>query len=155
MARAKMLGAVFFMEVNLSMSTEENEAIVRGYMTDIVNNRMVSELGRYFSDTLVFNETANLTQLTAHVAMMWAAFPDYRLSIEDQMGAGDKVTTRVSFTGTHQGSFNGISPTGKRVRFAGIAIDRIAGGKVVEMWHISNTASLLQQIGARFATQQV
>jgi predicted ester cyclase len=68
--------------------------------------------------------------------------------VEDQIAEGDKVVTRVTFHGTHQGQFNGIAPTGKQVKWSGIAMDRIADGKVVEMWHVQNTTGLLQQLGA-------
>jgi predicted ester cyclase len=77
-----------------------------------------------------------------------SAFPSHHLSVEDQIAEGDKVVTRVTFHGTHQGQFNGIAPTGKQVKWSGIAMDRIADGKVVEMWHVQNTTGLLQQLGA-------
>ena len=79
---------------------------------------------------------------------MRSAFPDHHLTILDQIAEGDKVVTRVTFHGTHQGPFNGIAATGKQVEWSGIAMDRIADGKVVEMWHVQNTAGLMQQIGA-------
>jgi len=57
----------------------------------------------------------------------------------------------VTFSGTHQGEFRGIAPTGKQVKYTGIAIDRIADGKVVEMWHVADTSGMLQQIGVTAA----
>jgi predicted ester cyclase len=54
----------------------------------------------------------------------------------------------VTFHGTHQGPFNGIAATGKQVEWSGIAMDRIANGKVIEMWHVQNTTGLMRQIGA-------
>jgi predicted ester cyclase len=42
------------------------------------------------------------------------AFPDFRSVIEDQIAEGDKVVTRWRASGTHQGEFRGIAPTGKR-----------------------------------------
>lgn len=63
------------------------------------------------------------------------------------------MVTRVMFSGTHSGEFGGIAPTGKRVKYSGIAIDRIADGKVVESWHVAETLSLFQQIGARLSAE--
>lgn len=77
-----------------------------------------------------------------------SAFPDFHLVIEDQIAEGDKVGTRVTFHGTHQGEFRGIAPTGKQIEYSGVAIDRIVGGKAVEMWHLANQLALLQQVGA-------
>jgi predicted ester cyclase len=76
------------------------------------------------------------------------AFPDLRLSIEEQVAEGDRVVTRVTFRGTHRGEFAGVAPTGREVAFAGTAVDRLADGKVVEMWHTANVHLLMQQIGA-------
>lgn len=80
------------------------------------------------------------------------AFPDFHLIIRDQIAEADKVVTRVTFHGTHQGQFNGIAATGRQVTWSGMAMDRIANGKVVEMWHVQSTAGLLQQIGAATST---
>jgi len=49
--------------------------------------------------------------------------------------------------GTHQGAFRGIAPTGKRITISGIEIDRIAGGKFVETWLISDALGMMQQLG--------
>jgi steroid delta-isomerase-like uncharacterized protein len=75
------------------------------------------------------------------------AFPDMDLKVEDQIAEGDKVVTRWSARGTHQGELMGIPPTGKEARTTGITIDRIANGQIVETWTNWNQLSLLQQLG--------
>ena len=62
------------------------------------------------------------------------AVPDLFWRVEDQVAEGDKVTTRYSIGGTHQGEFFGIPGSGKRVEVSGINIDRFEGGKLVEEW---------------------
>jgi len=37
--------------------------------------------------------------------------------------------------------------TGKQIRVSGIAIWRIAEGKIVEHWHVTDQMSLMQQLG--------
>ena len=37
--------------------------------------------------------------------------------------------------------------TGRRVNLTGISIDRIAGGKIVESWEVTDDAGLLRQLG--------
>lgn len=130
------------------MTLEENKAVVRGYLIDIVNGGDMAAFDRYFSADVVFNDTKGLERQLAHIQAIRSAFPDYHLTIEDQIAEGDRVVTRVTFRGTHQGEFSGAAPTGKQVRYSGIAIDRIVNGKIVEMWHLASTAALLQQIGA-------
>jgi predicted ester cyclase len=48
---------------------------------------------------------------------------------------------------THEGEFNGIPPTGKRVTLPGIRIMRFAGDKVIECWSESDLMGLMQQLG--------
>lgn len=82
------------------------------------------------------------------MASLLAAFPDGRWTIEDQVAEGDKVVTRFSFTGTHQGEFMGIAPTGKRVTTSGMVIDRIVEGKIVEEREEWDALGMMQQLGA-------
>lgn len=80
--------------------------------------------------------------------MYKSAFPDGRQTIEDQIAEGDKVVSRWSATGTHQGELMGIPPSGNRAEITGITIDRFAEGKIVESWSNYDLLGLMQQIGA-------
>lgn len=81
-------------------------------------------------------------------ALLRAAFPNMRVTVEDQIAEGDKVATRWIFRGTHEGDFQGIPPTGKQVTMSGITIFHIANGKLLEGWNKPDLLSLLQQLGA-------
>jgi len=134
------------------MKLEPNRAIVRGYMNEIINKGNFDAFDGYFSERVLFNNLPGLKQgLASMVRSMRGAFPDFHLTIEDQIAEGDKVITRMIFHGTHQGDYRGIAPTGKQIKYSGIAIDRIADGKVVEMWHVADTCAILQQIGVTAA----
>jgi steroid delta-isomerase-like uncharacterized protein len=131
------------------MDLEQNKEIVRSYLDEIVNRGNLAALDSYLSEDVVFNNAKGFKQRFPAIRQaIHDAFPDHHLTIQDQVAEADKVVTRVTFHGTHQGPFNGIAPTGKRVEWSGIAMDRIANGEVVEMWHLQNTTSLMQQIGA-------
>lgn len=81
------------------------------------------------------------------VTMLLTAFPDLRVTIEDQIAEGDKVASRFTMRGTHKGEFMGIAPTGRQVTFTGIGIRRIAGGKLVEIWMNMDDLGMMQQLG--------
>lgn len=68
--------------------------------------------------------------------------------MDDALAEGDTVSVRFTGRGTHQGTFNGIPPTGKQITFAGQAIYRIADGKIQEGWALFDALGLLQQLGA-------
>jgi steroid delta-isomerase-like uncharacterized protein len=76
------------------------------------------------------------------------AFPDLRLTIEDQIAERDKVVTRWRGEMTHLGELGGAPPTGNRVTISGITIDRFEDGKIVEAWRSMDMLGLLRGIGA-------
>ena len=76
------------------------------------------------------------------------AFPDLHITIEDVIAEGDKVVARNTVTGTHQGEYMGLSPTGKSVTYNEIFIFRFAGGRIAETWGVGDVFSQLRQLGA-------
>lgn len=76
------------------------------------------------------------------------AFPDLRVTIHDQVAEGDQVVTRKSYQATHQGTFLGVPPTGKKVSFGVIDIIKLRDGKYVEHWASADMFGLLQQLKA-------
>ena len=76
------------------------------------------------------------------------AFPDARITVDEQFAAGDRVASRWTGRGTHQGEIEGISPTGKEVTVTGLTFSRFEGGKVIEEWITWDTLGMLVQLGA-------
>jgi predicted ester cyclase len=73
-------------------------------------------------------------------------FPDLSITVEDVMADGDRVAARVVMRGTHQGEFQGLAPTGKRVEVKAIDMFRISNGKTVEHWgHADDPTDFLRQ----------
>lgn len=75
-----------------------------------------------------------------------SAFPDLRVEVHDQIAEGDRVTTRKTIRGTHQGPLLGIAPTGKRVAIEVIDIVRLRDGQYVEHWGINTLSVVLAQL---------
>jgi steroid delta-isomerase-like uncharacterized protein len=89
-----------------------------------------------------------LEGLKKSVALNRNAFPDLRITVEDQVAEGDKVVTRWTATMTHEGELGGVPPSGKRVTLAGVTVERFEDGKVVESWRSMDMLGLLRDIGA-------
>jgi predicted ester cyclase len=81
------------------------------------------------------------------VTRIRTAFPDWHEWVLDVFGSGDSVASRYVSTGTHQGAFWGVEPTGRRVEIEEISIFRIAGGRVAEQWCMFDELARLQQLG--------
>jgi predicted ester cyclase len=80
--------------------------------------------------------------------VLFPAFPDQQWVTEEQLTDGDKVVSRFTFYGTHQGDFMGVPATGKRVAVKGVVIDRVVNGKWKDSRLLMDNLGLLQQLGA-------
>ena len=75
------------------------------------------------------------------------AFPDLHVAVEDLIAEGDKVVARNTVTGTHQGDYRGLPPTGKSVSYHEIFIVRFAGGRIAEIWGVVDALAQMKQLG--------
>ena len=81
--------------------------------------------------------------------ILMVAFPDLQMVAEDVIASGDKVVARVRATGTHKGTFVGMSATGKRVDVNLIDIIRFGDdGRAREHWGVFDQLAMMQQLGA-------
>lgn len=83
-----------------------------------------------------------------YVRILKTAFPDAAHVIDDIIAEDDKVMTRVTAHGTFLGECIGYQPTGRTVEISGIAVHRIANGRLIEHWAHADIAGFMQQIGA-------
>ena len=74
-------------------------------------------------------------------------FPDLQVTIEDLIEEGDKVVSRNSVTGTHQGEYMGLPPTGKSVTYNEIFVFRFVNGRIAETWGVVDVFSQMKQLG--------
>jgi hypothetical protein len=76
------------------------------------------------------------------------AYPDLHVTVQDMFGEGDRVVARNTVTGTHQGEYLGIPPTGRAVTYNEMFIVRFADGRIAETWGVVDLLSQLRQLGA-------
>ena len=77
-----------------------------------------------------------------------AAFPDMKVAVEQLVADDENVAFAYTLTGTHQGEFQGVAPTGRRIEARGMQISRFRDGKMVERWGSSDELGILKQCGA-------
>jgi len=88
-----------------------------------------------------------IDQLRDFIQGLRQGFPDLNLSIDDLFVAENKVCTRFTLTGTHQGEYMGIRATGKVIKVTGVVISRFTDGKIIEEWETLDMLGLFQQLG--------
>lgn len=82
-----------------------------------------------------------------HIKATKQTYPDYRMKIIKQFCDGDYVISEFIMEGTHKGEWIGIKPTGKRLVFTGIDIDKVINGLIVEHGGAVNTFETLFEAG--------
>jgi steroid delta-isomerase-like uncharacterized protein len=129
------------------------QALVRRYFEVLQSGGDLALAGDLFADDYVAHDP-NLPPLppgpggvALHVLASRTAFPDQRVTVDDLLADGDRVAVRFTFRGTHRGDLLGFAPTGRRVEVHGVAIYRIAGGRIAEGWVGFDVLGLLDQLG--------
>ena len=129
--------------------SEENKALAR-HSWDLLETPDV--LDEVYAPDLVWHEpdrdVQGLEEARQFVSMYKTAFPDLHAAVEDVIAEGDRVVTRWTLRGTHQGEIEEFGPpTGKQVEIEGITIHRIEDGKIVEEWERYDNLGAMQQLG--------
>jgi steroid delta-isomerase-like uncharacterized protein len=132
--------------------SEQNKAVVRRLFEEHWNAKNPALVSELFAPTVSLHTPDGvLTGLDGASFLLQAyatAFPDFHLAIDDLVGDGDKVAVRWTFTGTQRGPFADVPASGKRVNVPnGIAIYRLAAGKIGEGHFAWDKYALLQQLG--------
>jgi steroid delta-isomerase-like uncharacterized protein len=81
-------------------------------------------------------------------ATLLRAYPDLHVTVEDVIAEADKLVCRNVVTGTHQGEYLGLPPTGRSVTYNEIFIFRFEGGRIAETWGVVDLLAQLRQLGA-------
>ena len=127
------------------------------HLYELINTGDIDGFGRQLADDFVErNEVPGLPPTKAGVVqyfqMLLAAFPDFRMDVEDVIASGDKAVARVRVTGTHKGEFMGIPATDRSATVNLIDITRFGDdGLAHEHWGVVDQLALMQQLGVILA----
>jgi predicted ester cyclase len=76
-----------------------------------------------------------------------AAFPDWRMEIAELVAEGNTVVGRFRCSGTNQGEFKGVPPTGRRMEVDEVYFLRVKDGKFMYFWGLEDDLSRMRQLG--------
>ena len=120
--------------------SEENKDIVREYYARVINGRELDAVGEFFADERM------VEGVKSGCFRYFEAFPDMHVALDDLIAEGDRVFLRSTLTGTHDGEYKGIPATGRHVATECAEVFRIADGKFVGYWCLTNVAGLMRQL---------
>jgi steroid delta-isomerase-like uncharacterized protein len=135
------------------MSTERFKAIVKRLVMEAQQDGHLQVVDEILSPDFVDHTPLKGVPPTRDgvkilFAALQAAFPDLRVTIHDQVAEDDRVVTRKTLSGTHNGAFLGVPATGKPVAVDVIDVLRFSGDHVTDHWAAFDQLNLLVQMGA-------
>ncbi len=110
----------------IAISTDDNKDVVRRLFDELWGTRNVSAADRFYAPG------PQLDGLKRFATELYAAIPDWRVSIDELVAEDDRVVVRWTGRGTNLGSWDGRPPTGLPVTSTGIDIERLVDGMIVE-----------------------
>ena len=135
------------------MSVEKHKALVRDFYEEFYGRKNLKVIDDLFSDSYVHHlpdnprYAMNFQDFREREIEFTMAFPDGKKEIEDQVGEGDRVVTRLIMRGTQSGDLPGIPATDRKIEVRSIVIHRIKGGKIREGWESYDSLGMMQQLG--------
>ncbi|MGH2745445.1 MAG: ester cyclase [Pseudonocardiaceae bacterium] len=131
------------------MTSEQNKAAVRSCFANASQGNFDALHEIVSSDYVLHPEgVRGVEGLTAMVEAYRSAISGLTVTVDHQFTEGDYVATRYTISGKHEGDLMGAAPTGRDIAFSGITVSRCRDGKIVEEWELTDTVSLLRQVGA-------
>jgi steroid delta-isomerase-like uncharacterized protein len=137
-----------------SIMTKESNKLLMNSFTNFINTASEDLAAELISPNAVFHVPGRSEPLRGPsgylttIGMMRAGFPDIQWTLEELIAEDDKVAARFTMRGTHQGTFFGIPPSGKKIEVKAMNFYRMADGKIAEERGQPDLLGLLQQIGA-------
>jgi len=136
------------------MSTELNKKVASQFIEEIMNHGNLSVVDDLIAPDFLEHEElppgmpAGREAVRQLPAVLHSAFPDFKATINDLIAEGDKVVVHMTWSGTQQGAWMGMPPSGKPMSIGVIDIFRMAGGRIVEHWGLTDSMAMMQQLGA-------
>ena len=118
----------------------DSKQIIEGYYERVFNGRELDAIGEYWVDQKM------VEGVRRGCLSYFDAFPDLHISLDELIAEDDRVFVRTTMTGTHDGEYKGIAPTGRNVAADCAEVYRLVDGKIVGYWCLLNVAGLMRQL---------
>lgn len=134
------------------MNPEAMKQLYRTYIDEVWTHRRLDGMERFFTRDhrdldAPPGQGEGLEGLQYIMGYMQSAFPDCAVRIDDLYVDGDTLIACITFSGTHQGEFFGIGPTGRAVQVGQIHVMRFRDGKLAEHRSKSDDLLMMRQLG--------
>ncbi len=148
-------------EVDEEQKAKEEKMIELTYTClDIWSSGNLSLVNEVYSQEMIRHwvggdEIVGIDAYIEEIKKFKTAFPDMHFEVNNLFVRGEKVYYELIMYATHTGVFGDVPPTGKKVIWDILEIDRIVDGKIVEEWGYSDKLDLMTQLGCTIVPPEV
>jgi predicted ester cyclase len=132
--------------------SQANKALAERWVEEVWNQQRLDVIDELHAEDYVRHHDsdggAGREHYKAHAGNVMTLLPDIHCRIEQLIAEGDLVMLRLVVTGSHQGAYGDVAPTGRPIEFETVEILRFVDGQLKESWHSYDRLSLLEQMGA-------
>jgi len=131
----------------------DNKDIVRRYYDEVWGKGDPGAIDQFLADDYVDHNpppgmAGDKASAGPIVAAITGDMSDIHMDIRKVIGEDDFVAAHWLFEWTQKGNFMGMVPAdGKRLSMTGQDFYRMANGKIAEIWHVEDIASVMGQLG--------
>lgn len=127
---------------------EQHRSLYNSYL-DACNAHDFRRMQTFYASTLMVNDVPiPAADVTAQFEPVVAAFPDWHWEVKHLIVDDDHIWLHFQVTGTHQGRFQGIEATGRRVTIAQFTLYQVEGDQFTRVWDLADMGELVRQIGS-------
>jgi len=132
------------------MSVEENEALVRRFISEVFEQGRLEAVDELCADDFIGHTWGNADKegLKAAMDRVSKGLADAHFQIDDMIAEDERVAVRLTASARQVGEFMGMPATGRRYEIGEIHIFRLHHGKIAEHWHQFDAPSMMKQLGA-------
>lgn len=138
----------------MNHTVTHTERVVRDFVAwengDSSKRDVVSESLDVYNPGLDGGEAHDRESYAAYLQDGRSAFPDLQIAIEEIVASEDVAMADVRITGTHEGEFKGLPPTGRSVDIRGMGKFVIGDGTVDECYLYYDSQEMATQLGVTF-----
>jgi len=143
----------FIISANADAKEDANMAVMKRFYNEVINQGNIDLFDELCAESFVEHEesprfTPNREGVKKWFRMLRAAFPDLKFEVGFMLAKDDKVVSYVTMTGTQKGPFMDMPASGKKIRVNTVDIVRFANGKAIEHWGVTDSGTMMQQLGA-------
>jgi len=129
----------------------DNRLLIRRYYEELWNRWDFALAGELVGEDVSFRgslgvEVRGREGFVGYMRSVARAFPDFHNTVEELVAEGDRVVARLTYRGTHGGPLFDLPPTGRAVSYAGMALFRIAGGRIASGFVVGDTGRLMREL---------